>query len=30
MRSVRKLKNVVVHRFDCVCVKFGDKHGVIC
>jgi len=29
LRRVRKLIRVVVHRFDCVCVKFGDKHGVI-
>ena len=29
MRSIRKLKSVVVHRFDCVCVKFGYKHGVM-
>jgi len=29
LRRVRKLSRAVVHRFDYVYWKFGDKHGAI-
>jgi len=30
LRRVRKLSRVIVHRFNFVYWKFGDKHGAIC